>query len=152
MATKKKKKTGPVLATPEELEKFQAYLFEMDDVVAAFVEEARRAGVTLDYSLESLDAIEPYLAEKLAAGANRDLLRNQAGRYVGETFRKLIGGHWELCLKEPNYLYLKLPVITGYSAEPIEFCPNEVVGNFLAWLKPGMLKRAFAAHEEHRIK
>jgi hypothetical protein len=108
--------------------------------------------VTLDYSAESLDTLEPYLQGKLAAGANRELLKSQAGRYVGETFRKLVGGKWELCLKEPSYLYFKMPVISGYSAEPIEFCPDDVTGNFLAWLKPGMLKRAFAAHEEHKIK
>jgi hypothetical protein len=148
----KKKKAGPVVATPEELEKFQEYLFEMDDVLEVFIEEARQAGVTLDYSEKSLDAIEPYLKEKLAAEGNRDGLRNQAGRYVGETFRKLIGGKWELCLKAPNYLYFKLPVISGYSAEPIEFCPNAVVDNFLGWQKPGTLKRAFAAHEEYKLK
>jgi hypothetical protein len=147
----RKKKLHPVQATPEEAEKFQFYLFEMDDVLEAFIAEAKQAGVKLDYSKQSLDTIEPYLLEKLAAGANRDLLRNQAGRYLGETFRKLMGGHWELCLKDPDYIYFKLPVVTGYSAMPIEFCPNEVMGNFLASQKPGMLKRAFEAHEEFKL-
>jgi hypothetical protein len=152
MASKKKEiEFHPVKATPEEAEKFQFYIFEMDDVLEAFIAEAKEAGVTLDYSLPSLDALEPYLLVKLEAGANRDLLRNQGGRYVGETFRKLIGGHWELCLKDPSYLYFKLPVVTGYSAKPIEFCPNEVVGNFLGWQKPGTFKRAFAAHEKHKL-
>lgn len=147
----RKKKLHPVQATPEEAEKFQFYLFEMDDVLEAFIAEAKRAGVTLDYSKQSLDALEPYLIEKLSAETDRDLLRNQAGRYVGEAFRKLIGGHWELCLKDPDYIYFKLPVVTGYSAHPIEFCPNEVVGNFLGSKKPGMLKKAFAAHEEFKL-
>jgi hypothetical protein len=148
----KKKKPGPVLATAEELERFQSYLAAMGTVVARFIEEARAAGVTLDYSRESITALEPYLQNRLAAGENRESLKTLAGRYVGETFRKSIGGAWELCLKEPDYIYFKMPVISGYSAEPIEFCPDEVVGNFLAWLKPGMLERAFAAHEKHKIK
>jgi len=41
------------LATPEELEKFQQFLFEMDDVLEAFIAEARAAGFGLDYTLDS---------------------------------------------------------------------------------------------------
>lgn len=146
-----RKKYRPVEATPEEREKFQFYIFEMDDVVEAFIKEAKQAGVTLDYSKQSLDALEPYLLQKLSAGANRDLLRNQAARYLGETFRKIVGGHWELCLKDPDYLYFKLPVLTGYSEKPIEFPPTEIVGNFLASQKPGMLRRALEADEEFKL-
>jgi len=151
MASVRRRKLKPVQATPEEAEKFEQYLVEMDDVLETFIAEAKQAGVTLDYSEQSLDALEPYLMEKLAAGTNRDLLRNQGGRYLGETFRQLIGGKWELCLKDPDYLYFKLPVITGYSAQPIEFCPNEVVANFLAGNKSGLFKRAFAAHAPYKL-
>jgi hypothetical protein len=142
-----RRKYRPVQATPEELVKFERYVSDMDAVVHAFVGEAKRAGVTLDYSKQSLDVLERYLLEKLSPGTDGDLLRDHAARYLGETFRKLIGGHWELCLKDPDYIYLKLPVVTGYSKLPIEFPPTEIIRNFLASRKPGMLKRAVEADE-----
>jgi len=135
--------------TTEELEKFQYFLFEMDDVLEPFVATARKGGFQLDYSIDSLLSLEEFLLAQGKA-ANDSQLRNQAARYLGEVFRKNIGGKWELCLKDPKYLYYKLPVITGYSKMPIEFCPIEVIGSFIARKETGLLKQAVETHLEFK--
>ena len=46
--------TKKSLASDEELERFEQFLFEMDDVLEEFVETASQAGFGLEYSAESL--------------------------------------------------------------------------------------------------
>jgi hypothetical protein len=138
-------------ATQEELEKFEQYLFEMDDVLSAFVSDARREGIDLDYSIESLDRLEALALSKSKDGADAvELLKSRAARYLGEVFRKHSGGRWQLCLEDPKYLYFKLPVVTGYAAVPMEFCPIEVIANFLHSSKLGTLRSAVGSHLEHK--
>jgi hypothetical protein len=143
------KTTGTQLATAEELNKFQQFLFEMDDVLEPFLAEANAAGYELDYSLNSLCILEEYLLSKTDDAKDGELL-NRAARYVGEVFRKNVGGRWQLCLKDPEYLYFKLPVISGYSDKPIEFCPLEIVKNFTHKKIRKMLTTAVAAHLEFK--
>jgi hypothetical protein len=133
----------------EELEKFQYFLFEMDDVLEPFVAAAQKAGFQLDYSIDSLMSLEQFLlAQPTAAGDSH--LQNRAARYLGEVFRKNLGGKWELCLKDPKYLFYKLPVISGYSEMPIEFCPIEIIANFAGKKESGLLKRAVESHLEFK--
>ena len=136
-----------VEATTEEREKFEHFLFEMDDVLDAFISEARSRGFALNYSLESLESLETLLLSQHGPGDDGVLLKGRAARYLGEVFRKAVGGRWELCLKDPAYLYFKLPVISGYSASGIEFCPVEVLTNFLHARKKGLLRQAVESHK-----
>jgi len=142
-------KNSEQVATPAELEKFEHFLFEMDDVLEPFIANADTAGISLDYSFESLDVLERLLLSHAANGDDGQL-RNRAARYLGEVFRKNIGGKWELCLKDPKYLFFKLPVITGYSKMPIEFCPIEVINNFMRKRELGLFKRAVESHLEFK--
>lgn len=128
-----------VKATQEELNKFEMFLFEMDDVLDVFISELAKHGVHLDYSLKSLEGFEQIILEN-PIGFEKELLVNRAGRYLGEVFRKNIGGKWELCLKHPKYLYLKLPVIVDYCDFDIEFCPTEIIRNLIHRGKPGLLR------------
>ena len=132
------------LATDDEVEMFEQFLFEMDDVLAKFIETASQAGFNLNYSVESLADLERFItANSTHSDSSFD---NRAARYLGEVFRQLVGGTWELCLKHPRYMYFKLPVISGYSTQPIELCPIEIIGNFRAKQEPGMLRKAVEAH------
>lgn len=131
-----------VPGTAEELEQFEQFLFEMVDVLDTLISEALEGGVQLDFSIESLHWLEEYLL----AGTSLDqeqlaLRKSRAARYLGEVFRRCVGGHWELCLKGPRYLYNKLPVIAGYTAEPVEFCPTEIVANYFHSREQGFLAR-----------
>ena len=143
------KNSAKPLATAEELEQFEQFLFQMDAVLDAFLSDAVGAGFALDYSVESLDVLEKYAVSQHDVGPSRQL-QNRTARYVGEVFRTIVGGKWELCLKSPNYLYFKLPVLAGYSDKPIEFCPIEVIGNFLHNKELGTLKRALESHLEFK--
>ncbi len=134
----------------EELDKFETFLIEMDEVVDQFVADADAAGHPLNFSIDSLSELEGFLAHRLATANDDELeqLLNRAARYFGESFRRKFGGKWELCLKNPRYLYYRLPVISGYSESDIEFCPLEVLRNFAHKQETGMLRKACEAHSE----
>lgn len=124
-------------------ERFQEYLFEMDDVLERFLSDLGPDGARLDYSVESLDALEEILSARTGQSeSNDEMLINRAARYVGEVFRKNLGGVWRLCKKSKDYLYYGLPVVTEYSRKDIEFCPSEVVRNFLRRGRKGLIKVA----------
>jgi hypothetical protein len=137
-------------AFKEDIEKFELFLFEMDDVLDAFLAQASQSGIVLDYSTESLDQLEAILDAQPGTSEEAETIRNRAARYLGEVFRKQVGGRWELCLREPKSLYFKLPVVSGYAKSGIEFCPVEVIANFLHSRKKGLLRGALAAHAEFR--
>lgn len=133
-----------------EREKFEQFLFEMDDVLEAFVATANARGFALDYSLESLAGLEQQWLET-GDGERDGSAANRAARYLGEVFRRKLGGHWRLCEKGSRYLYNGLPVIAGYANLDIEFCPVEVFANFVARRERGMLRRAVESHLEFRV-
>jgi hypothetical protein len=133
----------------QELENFQHFLFEMDDILESFLGEAEVAGFTLDYSLNSLSSLEQFmLAQPKLAEDTR--LQNRAARYLGEVFWKNVGGKWDLFLEDPKNLFYRLPVINGYSDRDIEFCPIHIIGNFIGKKELGLLKRAIDAHLEFK--
>jgi hypothetical protein len=133
--------------SPEEREQFEHYLFEMDDVLGIFVEQARNAGYQLDYSMDSLAQLEAYWWA-IGESASDGTAGNRAARYLGEVFRRQLGGKWELCDKGHRYLYDKRPVIVGYSKVDLEFCPMEIFANFARRREQGMLRRAVEAHRD----
>jgi len=134
----------------EEREKFDYFIFEMDDVLEEFISDAKKDGMNLDYSLSSLDNLELIILKNLDKEINVEILKNRSSRYLGEVVRKNLGGKWELCDKDPRYLYFKLPVISGYSNFPIEFCPIEIIENFVFSKKRGLLKQAVEADMEYK--
>lgn len=127
------------LLPPAEHEKFEQFLFEMDDVLNRFLTDAAASGYKLDYSLTSLDELERMLLTVMSSDDSS--LQNRAARYLGEVFRRELGGKWSLCDKGPRYLYQGLPVITGYSEKSIEFCPIDTVGDFVRGRKLGLFRR-----------
>ncbi len=112
---------------------FEHWLADMDDALdrfAASVEEPLRA--QLDYSPTSLDAVEAWILERypsteslLAPSESRWL--DSLARYVGETFRRQLGGRWHLRLDEPDYAFYGLPELTGLAAPSTSECPHTLV-------------------------
>lgn len=129
-----------------ELEKFEQYLFEMDDVIEDFIGEAAALGYALDYSDASLNALEAFIVARIES--KLDQLKNRAARYLGEAFRKNVGGRWDLYLENTQDLHYKLPVITGFAPIDLDFCPVELIENFVAKKEAGMLYRAFKYYEQ----
>jgi hypothetical protein len=110
-------------------EEFEYWLADMDDALERFFEtlppEVRGA---LDYSPASLDVLESWLLAKystLEAARQPTESRSLDGvaRYVGETFRKNLGGRWEIRLDDPKYVYHGIPQLTGYTEKPTPIAP-----------------------------
>ena len=114
-------------------EQFEYWLADMDDALERFFatlpDEVRNQ---LDYSPQSLDVLEKWLLSKyskmdeLQRPSESRALDGMA-RYVGETFRKNLGGHWEIRLDDPKYVYYGMPQITGYSPKPTPEAPLTLV-------------------------
>lgn len=139
-------------STQKALEKFEYFLFEMDDVLTMFLEEVSTQlhNCHLDFSLDSLCCTERFLLQICKEDPDLEMHINRVARYIGEVFRKTVGGKWELCLKDPKYLYYGLPVISGFSDLPIEFCPIEVTRNFVRSRRLGLIRNAIESNIEFK--
>ncbi len=99
---------------------FEFWIIHMDDALDEFFDQlpqdVRR---NLDYSPRSLDVLERWLLDHYS-GSQALLVPSEsktldgAARYIGETFRKTIGGYWTIDLDNPKNVFFGLPVLTGY--------------------------------------
>jgi hypothetical protein len=114
-------------------EQFEYWLSHMDDALAEFfarLPEDLRA--KLDYSPASLPAIEEWLLARypnpgaIMTDAELPIL-DGAARYVGETFRKSVGGRWRIRLDDPKYVYHGLPELTFLEKRDTPECPLATV-------------------------
>jgi len=113
-------------------ENFEEWLFEMDDALEQFVEgipEPTRS--QLDFSTASLDVLEAWVLARY--GSPEELMKPEAkhlldgvARYVGETYRKQLGGRWQIRLDDPKYAFFGLPELTGFSERPTPICPHSL--------------------------
>ena len=114
-------------------EDFEYWLFEMDDALERFLEgidEPTRS--QLDFSAGSLDALEVWVLESYASPD--ELMKPEVkqvldgvARYIGETYRKQLGGRWQIRLDDPKYAFFGLPELTGFSERPTPISPHSLV-------------------------
>jgi hypothetical protein len=110
-------------------EDFNYWVADMDDALARFSATLPPAvRDKLDYSPASLDVLEKWLLENydtpqqlIAPGQTVNL--DGAARYIGETYRKTLGGYWDIELKNPKDVYFGVPIITGFEAKPTPAAP-----------------------------
>lgn len=127
--------------TPAELQDhFETWLASMD----VYLDEVRAAApdAKLDYSLESLNALEAFLLDRYpdidAARADMAGMINNAGAYIGETIRKTAGrGKWRLDDKEDSIFY-GMPILVDFrdndSCSPVSLasaCTDRRRGDYL---------------------
>jgi hypothetical protein len=129
----------------EQLENFEAWLITMDEYLNELISTFPETEQPLfDYSSSSLDFLEKWLLntfpspKALRDESQRDRL-NCISCYVGEVFRKAVGGGWSINLDEPDYIYYGLPIVaTKGGHAPI--CPMSLAitavarreGNYLS--------------------
>ncbi|WP_095092851.1 hypothetical protein [Pseudomonas sp. Irchel 3A5] len=130
-----------------DIDKFQRFVFEMDDVMEVFIAFATGKGFRLDYSIASLGDLELFI-DCLGDGVREGEMLNRCSRYVGEVFRRNLGGCWDLCLDDQKNINFRLPVIDNFSDIDLEFCPLAVVSNYVARKKRGLLRDAVEANRE----
>jgi hypothetical protein len=108
---------------------FESWLVDMDDAIERFVDGLpQEVAQRLDFTPGSLDALEKWIlgryesTDQMLAASEAAVIDGLA-RYIGETFRKTIGGRWGIRLDDPKYVFYGLPEIIGYSDKPTSLCP-----------------------------
>lgn len=100
-------------------EDFQEWIFQIGFKMNYFTREfAEKEGLNLDYSMQSLDDLEAQILahyeDHHALIADRKML-DYLTVYIGETFRKHLGGKWYIDLKNKKNAYYSMPVLTDPS-------------------------------------
>jgi hypothetical protein len=118
--------------TTDEQELFQYWLAHMDDALAEFAARLPPAvRAALDHSPPSLEVLERFLLERYpdipAIKADPAPYLDGAARYVGEVFRRGIGGAWRLRDDDPSYVFAGLPEITFAVERDTPVCPITLV-------------------------
>ena len=114
-------------------EQFQDWLAHMDDALEAFLARLpAEVRERLDGSPESLGVLEPWLLERYPT--MDAILEDEeashldgAARYVGEVFRKALGGHWRLRLNDPKYVFHGLPELWFLEEKDTPDAPHTLV-------------------------
>ena len=116
---------------------FERWLARMDEALGAFMarlpEEVRDR---LDHTVASLDVLEAWLLErypdKTDARVKREMpVLDGASRYVGETYRKYLGGRWTIRHDDPKYIFHALPILADMRSGGPD-CPLTMVTASLA--------------------
>jgi hypothetical protein len=135
---------------------FEYWLFEMEDRLEQFLSLLpSKLATELNYSAESLDLLEtwillqyPTIEAILEPGEG--YVFDGASRYVGEVFRKKLGGKWQLQFDNPKYAHYGLPEISGYSSRPTPISPYTLItaaisrkeGSYISSVLDGVIKTA----------
>lgn len=121
------------MSNPTSRELFEYWLADMDDALARFTQRLPRdVAEKLDYSAASLDVLESWLLAhypdipSMRPESEADLVDGMA-RYVGETFRKHLGGRWDIELENPKYAYFGIPQLIGFWNNSTPVAPRTLV-------------------------
>lgn len=106
-------------------ENFQDWIFYIDDKMDVFTEDfAQENNLVLDYSIQSLNDLEQWILktyddeDKLIEDHRTlDLL----AIYIGETFRKHIGGKWFMDTENQKNAFYMMPVLTSPEFKGVKY-------------------------------
>jgi hypothetical protein len=120
------------MAAEDEEDLFEHWLAHMDDALAEFFARLPSAlKAALDFTPASLDRLEAFLLERYptvqAIKADPEPYLDGAARYVGEVFRRHIGGRWRMRMDDPKYVYAGLPELTFLATKDTPVCPITLV-------------------------
>lgn len=108
---------------------FEYWIVDMDDALDRFMQilpEPLRE--KLDYSPASLDHLEAWILERYPNTTamlenSQSRIVDGAARYIGESFRRAIGGYWDINLDDPKTAFFGVPILTGFEERPTPICP-----------------------------
>lgn len=146
------------MTADDEQDQFENWLAHMDDALAElFARLPSALKGALDYAPASLDRLEAFLIERYpgvdAIKSDPEPYLDGAARYVGEVFRRNIGGRWRLRDDDPKYVYAGLPEVTFLAERDTPVCPLTLVsasldrrtGKFISTVFDNTSKRIAAA-------
>lgn len=108
---------------------FQYWLADMDDAIERFLNSVPPdVASQLDFSPASLDLLEAWILKRYPSTqamlpSSEGRLVDGLARYIGEVFRKAIGGRWELRLDDPQYVFHGKPQLAGFWEKATPLCP-----------------------------
>jgi len=140
--------------TPADPDDFEHWLYAMDDALQRFISDLDESiALKLDYSEKSLETIESLILKQYTS-VERILIPEESyrldglARYIGETFRKAIGGRWEIQLDDSRYAFHGLPQLMGFSPRATPICPHSLLtavdrrqGNYLRTILENVKRR-----------
>jgi hypothetical protein len=113
-------------------ERFEFWLAEMDDALDRFIESLpAEIRMDMNFSENSLDAVEAWIlrtfsgTEEMLSPSAKDSL-DGAARYIGETFRNVLGGKWKIRLDDSSYAFHGLPQLTEFSPSSTPIAPHSL--------------------------
>jgi hypothetical protein len=101
-------------------DEFDYWIFYLCDVLEDFLDFLPfEVSENLDFSIESLDVIENWILERYSTldailSFDQSSILNALRIYIGETFRKIVGGHWDIELEDSDAVFFQEPVITDF--------------------------------------
>lgn len=114
-------------------DQFQIWLIHMDDAIDPFkMKLPEEVSNSLDYSPESLDILEGWLLNRYSS--KEDIKRESEAiifdgsvRYVGEVFRKTLGGRWVINFNDRNDVFYGIPQLSDMRGQEVPFSPFTTV-------------------------
>ncbi|MGI2035626.1 hypothetical protein ACRQ1B_24920 [Rhizobium panacihumi] len=117
----------------EEQDQFEFWLMDMDDAIENFrrsipAELASR----LDFSDESLKILESFVLEiypdvETIKQSGEAKMIDGMSRYVGEVFRKHLGGRWFIDYSDKKNAFYGLPQLKNLKGQIVQICPMTLV-------------------------
>lgn len=136
-------------------EDFENWIFDMSDTLERFIAQfPLETQKQLDFSPNSLNILEnwflsvyPNIQSMCASDQSNQV--NGIACYIGETFRKTIGGKWDINLDDPKMAFFGLPILTGSPKLRAPICPHTLAtasadrrtGTYLGKIMENLLNR-----------
>jgi hypothetical protein len=118
---------------PDRYDQFQIWVIDMDDAIERFLGTlSSDIRGYLDFSPESLSVLETWLLKKYSSSEETRSMTEArtidgAARYIGEVFRKKLGGKWKIDFSDEKNAFFGLPQLSGMAGQKIQMCPTTLV-------------------------
>lgn len=126
------------LSEDELKEKFENFIFNVDDYIEDLESRTEKYGLKLDFSLDSLKEIEKYILKKNIKIDDDEY--DYIAAYLGEVIVKNFKLKWQCNLdKINNSLYYGFPVLEGLSKKDVLYSPFHIIKAFILRHKEGLI-------------
>jgi hypothetical protein len=122
-------------------EKFNLFMFYIDDSVEAVIELGRKYNLEISIDMTSLEDFERLMELENVDPADNSKI-NTFAQFLGENFRRRYGGRWKLGDDEKDAKRYAVPVIAGHAGSDVSFDPIDKTRKFARQRKSGLIQRA----------
>lgn len=145
----------PSILYISDIDAFGYWVFQNPDIIEEFKNSLPiEISDQLDYSIESLNALESWLTknfttvDKLVSFVNISVLDGSA-RYVGRVFLAHLEGKWGIDIHDKDNIYYGLPVIESRIGATcplslVSACIDRRTGHFISDVLRAKMKRLYA--------